>query len=135
MKKLLATVTCFLLATCWVSAQSPNTDLQPVKSKEIKFNKRFCTPYIEFYGCRGISRCDSTGRIINLKDLLSLINFGSTLEFYVDGRRLDIQDRLAFQERFSYQKKYVYPHSFYTLGTPAAYSYDNKYVYKPTQLF
>lgn len=135
MKKLLATLTCFLLATCWVSAQSPNTDLQPVKSKAVKFNNRVCIPYIMSYGCRIIYYCDSTCRIINLEDLLSLINFGSTLEFYVDGRKLDIQERLAFQDKFSYQKKNVYPRNFYTLGTPAAYSYDNKYIYKPMQAF
>lgn len=131
MRKLLTTVICFLIATYWLSAQSPNTDLQPVKTKEVTVSYRVC--YHNIFNGRIYWGCDD--RVPNLDLLLSLINFGSTLEFYVDGRKFNVQERLAFEERLSYQKKNVFPRNFFTLGTSAAYSYDSKYVYKSTQVF
>lgn len=135
MRKLLATLTCFLLAICRVSAQSPNTDLQPVKNLQpvksrtinlhikinIITNPKSRSPSMQCFA--GWEKQNDTTTIV-----------------FIDGIRLVDKIKVSHPPYWYQTKTFstntAYPRNLgQIVGTPAAYSYDNKYVYKPTQPF
>lgn len=137
MKIVLTTISCFLLAICRVSAQSPNTDLQPVNSKEIKTQIKIPIFWYSKQNVPNFSNAHTLYIVTHCsKHLIQDKGFNVTGGFQIDSVITFVDGiRVITPPIYTFLTNITYPRNIRAIGTPAAYSYDNKYVYKPTQPF